>query len=396
MKKEHIVRYKILYSIIILTIYCVVRGIPLLGLDLSAYNEDSLDAQNLLMQVMGGDRFRYSLFALGITPYMFGSLLTSMILQSWKSVTRETPKATTNSKMTMIITMAIAVPMSLMRARELKYIGTGNLYQYMAINCVAMIAGTCLIVFLLERNKKFGIGGQTTIFLANIISTVVTNILKADYKELLIALAMSLPIMILMIVMENAEFRIPVQRVSVYSEYAEDSYIAFKMNPIGIMPAMFAMSFYMIPLLIVNALCFFWPNNHYFAWVHTEMAITKPLGIIVYIVILFILTLVFSNLFIGPSDIADQMLKAGDSLVDIRAGKNTKGYLTKRLLAISIFSACIMSVCVAGPLILRMFGFIGDAAAALPTTLMMMVGMWCNLYQEFSAVKSFDSYEEFI
>ena len=65
-QKEHILVYKILYSLIIMLVYMIGRNIPLYGIDLKAYEDVSVDAQSILLQALSGDMKNCSLFILGL------------------------------------------------------------------------------------------------------------------------------------------------------------------------------------------------------------------------------------------------------------------------------------------------------------------------------------------
>ena len=116
----------------------------------------------------------------------------------------------------------------------------------------------------------------------------------------------------------------------------------------------------------------------------------------VYIVILYALTVGLSWIFLSPKDLAEQMLKSGDSILDKHAGKETERYLTGNVLKIALFSATVMSVCAGVPMLLQLTGRMDNSLVMLPTSAMMLAGIWCNLYQEVIAVKNYDAYVPFL
>lgn len=116
----------------------------------------------------------------------------------------------------------------------------------------------------------------------------------------------------------------------------------------------------------------------------------------VYIVILYGLTIGFSRVFLNPSEITEQFLKSGDSLVGIHAGRDTKKYLSRQITRISFFSATMISLCLGIPMALRLNGYMDDSLAALPTSIMMLTGIWSNLYRETLAIRDMDAYKRFI
>ena len=95
-------------------------------------------------------------------------------------------------------------------------------------------------------------------------------------------------------------------------------------------------------------------------------------------------------------EITEQFLKSGDCFLNIHAGKDTKRYLSKKIRRIGLFSASVMSICLGTPLMLQYMGNLDSTLVMLPASVMLLTGMWCNLYQEYQAIKSFESYEMFI
>jgi preprotein translocase subunit SecY len=111
---------------------------------------------------------------------------------------------------------------------------------------------------------------------------------------------------------------------------------------------------------------------------------------------LYFLTILFSLVFLDPSDITEQFLKSGDSIVNLHAGRDTKRYLTGVVLRTGICSATVMAVCVGTPLLLQLVGGMDSALVMLPSSCMMLVGIWCNLYQDGLAIRELDAYRPFI
>lgn len=395
-QKTSIIKYKLLYTILILLVYLVGREIPLYGIDLSAYMDKSITAEELLMQTVGGDMYRYSLLALGISPYVVSSIVT----QAYVAYKRVGSKGKISPKKTSIITLTATLILALVQAvlhvRDLQFAVTGiNLIFAQVLTVFQMVAGVMLIIWLAERNKNYGIGGQTALIYVNIADGIVATLSGHSFEELGLPLIISAALILVVIVMENTEFRIPLQRISIHNIYADKNYLAIKMNPIGTMPVMFATAFFMLPRMIVNVLLVLMPQNSNVLWWNENLALTKPVGIGVYIGIIYVLTITFSMIFVNPGELTEQYLKSGDCLLDIHAGKDTKRYLVRKLWVIGFISATVMSVCLGTPLMLQYMGDLDSTLVMLPSSAMLLTGMWCSLYQEYCAVKSFESYEMF-
>ena len=273
--------------------------------------------------------------------------------------------------------------------------GTGLLLAQ-TVAGLEMVTGVMVILWLSERNKKYGIGGQTALIFVNILDGIRATLSGANADNIALPLVLSLVVMMVVLLMENTEFRIPLQRISIHNIYADKNYLAIKLNPIGVMPAMFSTAFFMVPQLLITVLNWVFPKNETILWWQHNMNMSKPLGMIVYIAILYGLTVGFSRVFVNPRELTEQFLKSGDSIENIRAGKDTKCYLSKIITRISLFSAAVMSVCLGIPLWLQYKGNIDNVLVTLPSSIMMMTGIWCNLYREMVAIKEMDDYKPFI
>lgn len=396
-KKEHIVGYKLLYTACILLIYLAGRSIPLSGVDISAYRQKTFGAEELLMQVVGGDAGRYSLFALGISPFMISSIVMQMVTAYRRSVSKVRVSMVKTNRTTAMMTLGLAVVQAVAHVDTLEFRAVGNRLWMAQLTAVAgMVTGVMVIMWLSGRNKKYGIGGQTALILVNIIDGMCRTLATQELKELIVPILIALVLLPVMVFLENTEKRIPVQRIAIRNIYADKNYLAIKLNPIGVMPVMFSSAFFALPQLLVSGLGYLYPDNLTIRWWMKNMTLTRPLGIVCYVGILYILTIVFSMIMLSPGELAEQFLKNGDSIVNLHPGRDTKYYLRGTIIRMSLVSATIMGVCVSVPLVLQLTGIISGGMIMFPTTVMMLAGLWCNLFREFQAVKSFDTYQSFL
>lgn len=396
-KKNVIVKYKVLYTALILLIYMLGRNIPLYGLDLAAYTSIEVSVEELLMQSIGGDAFQRSIFALGISPGMLASLLVMMISSARRAESKARVSPKKNNLMVLFLTLLIAVIQSFMQLQSLQFRDMGMLLEItMAIAALEMITGALFIMWLISQNKRYGIGGQTALILVNLVSGVFRTVIDNRSERLIIPGIIAAIVFIVVMIMENAEKRIPIQRISIHNIYADKNYMAIKLNPIGVMPAMFSTAFFMIPQFLVKVLASFFPQNERLLWCLDNLTLSKPLGIIVYLLILYGLTIGFSRVFINPQEITEQLLKSGDSIVDFHAGGETRRYLSGVVGRISFVSAWVMSLCLGIPLFLQVTGNVDPELAMFPALVMMLTGVWCNLYREYIAIRSLEEYKPFI
>ena len=395
--KTHELTKRLLFTLLILAVYMAGRSLLLYKVDSSAYQLEELNSQNIMFSMISGDRYQYTIFALGIMPYITATLLMwiYMAIRGSEFRARSSPQKT--ERMTLIVMLLLAASFAISRAdglifRESKL--PSEALKMIAV--VEMIAGAFVIHKMANWNKTRGIGGQTPIKLVNILDNLFSTLQKFSWeafrKPLLLCLVMTAAIL----VMENVLIRIPVQRVSIHNLYADKSYLAFKLDPIGVMPVMFAVSVFMIPQLMLRILMFLYEDNRSLQTIYESLNLTNPAGAAVYLVIIFVLNLLFSFSMLTPGEMAKQLQKGGDSIVNIYAGKKTKWYLRRKLLLLCVFSGCAFCLMMGFSLWLSLSGAIEPELALFPATAMILVGILCPLYREVKTYRKFDSYSFFI
>ncbi len=395
--KTHELGRRLLFTIMILTVYMVGRSLLLYNIDPAAYELAELDTQNIMISMISGDRYQYTLFALGIMPYITATLLIwiFMAVKGAEFRARFSPQKT--ERYTLIFMIFIAASFAISRADELVFKESALDPQVLrAIAVLEMIIGAIIIYRMAFLNKERGIGGQTPLILVNVLDNLISTIRRFPWEEISKLLVLCLVMAGVILIMENVMIRIPVQRVSIHNVYAEKSYIAFKLDPIGVMPVMFAVSFFMIPQLIVRFLLILNEDNVTLKLINERMNLTNLSGAAIYLGIIFALNIIFSFIMLSPGEMAEQLQKGGDSIVGVYAGKRTKRYLRRKLLILSVFSGFVLCFLMGIPLNMSLRGEIPSDLALMPATAMILIGIICPLYQEVKAYGKFDSYSFFI
>lgn len=390
--KEHVVRYKLLYSAIIFLVYIVGKNIPLYSINMDAYRNISFEADELLFQTIGGDFYRSSVFALGIFPSMISGLIVQICMAVRRLFTKEETSPKKTGYITAVMTFGIAAFQAITQVTELRFSAEKEMMPVVwAIAVIEMITGAVFIMWLGSRNAKYGVGGKTVFMIVNVLERISTTLFTHSLSDLKFPLLIAALMMLTMLMMENTEKRIPVQRISIHNIYADKNYMAIKMNPVGIMPIMFTAAVFMLPTLAVSLLLYFFPQHQGILWWRENLSLAKPFGIFIYIVCEFLLTIGLSMLMLGPKDLSEKFLKSGDSIVDLHAGRDTRRYLRGVIGQISFFSAAVMGACVAVPLAMQWKGTTDSALTTLPTSIMMLSGFSCSIYREIESLWAYDS-----
>lgn len=392
-EKTHLVRNRCLFSIVIIVIYFVCHRIPLNGIDMSAYDNLGLDLGAVLSLAVNGSSKQCYVMSLGILPYITASLVISILfaMRSKEARARTSPKAM-NYWIT-ALTFIVTLVQSVFYALNLKYVDRNVMSVLLAI--LELMAGASIAQYLLMKNKKYGVGGFAPIILVNMTETLIGTLMKSSVDALKIPFGISFVMVIIMIFMEMHEKKIPLQRVSVHNVHADKNYLAIKYNPVGFMALMFGSAIFMIPQLIV-ALIHHYHKSEIINFLFKNLNMSTVFGMRVYVVMLFLFTVLLSLLFVNPKDLSDDLLQGGDCIENIPAGKPTRRYIRKWVLFFSCLSGLIMCGCLSLCMYLQYKGIVDATVAMLPTTFMMLSGFICSIYLEIRAYRDFDSYKPFI
>lgn len=392
-EKTHLVRNRCLFSIIIIVIYFICHRIPLNGIDMSAYDNLGLDLGAVLSLAVNGSNKQCYVMSLGISPYITASLVISILfaMRSKEARARTSPKAM-NYWIT-ALTFIVTLVQSVFYALNLKYVDRNVMSVLLAI--LELMAGASIAQYLLMKNKKYGVGGFAPIIIINMTESLIGTLMKSSVDALKIPFGISFVMVIIMIFMEMHEKKIPLQRVSVHNVHADKNYLAIKYNPVGFMALMFGSAIFMIPQLIV-ALIHHYHKSEIINFLFKNLNMSTVFGMRVYVVMMFLFTVLLSLLFVNPKDLSDDLLQGGDCIENIPAGKPTRRYIRKWVLFFSCLSGLIMCGCLSLCMYLQYKGIVDASVAMLPTTFMMLSGFVCSIYLEIRAYRDFDSYKPFI
>lgn len=396
-KKTYELGQRFLLTILILTVYMAGRSFLLYNVDPAAYQLEELDSQNIMISMISGDRYRYTVFALGIMPYITSNLimLIFMAIRGREFKSRFSPQKM--ERVTLILMLIIATVSAISRVEELVFKESYfDIQTLKLIAAVELVLGAVVIHKMANLNRVHGIGGQSPIILVNIVDNIVSTIQRFSWQQLQKLVILCMVMVIVILIMENVIIRIPIQRVSVHNDYADKSYIAFKLDPIGVMPVMFAVSFFMIPQLVVRLFLVIYEDNQTLLLILEKLDMTNVVGAGVYLGIILTLNILFSFIMLTPGEMADHLQKGGDSIVGIYAGKKTKAYLRRKLLLLAFCSGCVLCLLMGISLGLALRGEISPDLALFPAKAMILTGILCPLYREVKAYRKFDSYSFFI
>lgn len=354
-------RNKILFTLGIIIIYRIGSFIPTPGVDYTVVqqcvgkmNNASENFIGLVNLFSGGAMLQLSIFALGVMPYITASIviqLLRVVIPRFESLHKEGQSGEAKlTQYTRYLTIGLAVLQSttiLVTARS------GALFNYqcsqvvpdgsvwnLVVMVLIMTGGTGLIMWMAELVTDKGLGqGMSILIFMSICSGFLpqlweigwgTNGTDGNWGKFAAVVGTLLVIMILVIYVELAQRRIPVQytrRMIGRKMYGGSStYLPLKINMSGVIPPIFASSILAVPTLIAQ---FGNSGQSWVKWINSNLANTTSVWYIaLYALMIVFFCFFYTEITFNPDETADNMKQYGGFIPGIRAGSATSNYLS--------------------------------------------------------------------
>lgn len=402
--QKSIIYKKIVYTSMMSLIYLVGRRIPLPLVDLS--KTQSVFSNNMALDftsyITGGNMSQSSIFSLGLGPWMTTMIIWGFISMSERLNINKMPEKKVQLWQNFLI-FVIALVQALGVVSMTRFdesVAFSENYLNIWIVTIFVMAGSFLLMFLANLNTVHGIGAMSPIILVGMISSMPARIISSMQdlpKELMWILivigVLTLFGMVMTIMFELAEIRLPLERIMIHNDFLEKSYIPLKLNSAGGMPFIFATSIFSLPQLLVSALNIWFPENTWIASFVAQLNLTNIIGIMLYAVIISYLTMGFSNMSIQPEKLAKNLRKNGDYIPNVKPGKETLRYIKRHVNQIVKISIVFMLIIAVWPLLFGLFFEIGQGLLTLPGSVVILISMFFNMFNQYSAMKMLNRYK---
>lgn len=361
----HLLKKKISWTGLIIFIFLIGRNILIPGVNVKQL-VNFFNNQYLLQTVSGatgGDLSRMSLFALGLGPWMSALILWRVLALirgfDFKKIPSE--RAFLYKIILAIVIgfiQSIAIVNNVEISKKISVFGHTEFGSILTISLI-MVIGAVFLIWLSTMNEILGIGGPTILILASMIINWPENISTyfienfrsginntAVIKTLVIAIGI-LFLVLLTVSFQRAQRKIPIRKIMINNDFYHKSYLPIQINPAGGMPLMYSMTLLVLPQYILQALNYWMPNNDIVMYLIMNTTVTHPIGVTLYIIILFVLSIGFAFININPDQISEDLQQSGDYIDNVKPGEETRSYLTKIVFRLSSVGAIYM-IAVAG------------------------------------------------
>ncbi|MEI8023041.1 MAG: preprotein translocase subunit SecY [Actinomycetota bacterium] len=424
-------RNKILFTLAMLAVYRLGSSLRVPGVDSQAIRQlreasKSQGALGFLNLFSGGAFGSFSIFALGIMPYITSSIIMQVLtvvipkLEEWQQ-----EGATGQRKITQW-TRYVAIGIATLQGAGLTFIfgqGRGSAFfsasrkapdvvlldPFMPralIVIPSLVAGTALLMWLGELISQRGIGnGMSMVIFASVVSGLPYNYysLLQTRKTLvfIILVALSIGIIIAVVRVELGQRRIPVQfakRVVGRKMYGgQNTYIPLKVNQSGVVPIIFASSVLLLPVLMSNMLGSGEGWRGSIARFVTQYLINSQnlLYVTVFGLLIIAFAYFYNSIAFDPIRQADQLRKQGGFVPGIRPGQQTESFLGKTVNRITLPGATFVAVIAILPYIVLWVGNVRSFPFA-GTTVLIAVGVALELMRQIDSQLMQRNYEGFL
>jgi len=408
-------RKRILFTAMMLVVFRIGASIPTAGMDTSLI-KNQLSQSNVLSlydMMSGGALSQFTLFALGVTPYITSSIIMQLLTVAIPTLEEMQKSGEDGRKKISQYTRYLSVVLALFQSFALVYgmfrgaLLSQDLLPVFTI-VITLTAGTTFLMWLGEIVTEKGIGnGISMIIYAGIISRYPISIKQTlelsktgaiNPIQIIVFLVVSIAIIIGVIMVLEGVRKIPVQyakRVVGKNTYGgQSSHIPLKVNQAGVIPVIFASSVMMLP----EMMRFFVRNQGYQNFVQKYLSSNGNPGIYIFSIIQFILVFAFSYFYISitfqPDEVADNLKNGNGFIPGIRPGKPTADYIAKSLNRLTFVGAVFLSLIAALPTVIY-------HATEIPvrfggTSLLIVVGVAIETMRQIKAQSVMRQYQGFL
>ena len=401
-KKDTLINFfvpKFLWTMFILITYMIGSAIPIpLGGTMAEAKSNYV--LQLASNATGGDISNLTLLSLGLGPWM-SSMIIWQVLVMIKPLGLGSLSERESGYLRNILILFLSIVQSIGIVLGFKM----NVdYETKVGVIIMLIAGGFLTVWLAYLNAAKGVGGSMLIMLFKMITGVEQQLGEtfkmlskiSNGKWIMALVALTILILVIMsVIMERSEYRIPVTRVMINNDLNKDSYIPIKVNNGGGMAIMFAMSLFMIVNYLLQIIAHHFPVG-FLKTFAKGVSMYSFAGATLYVIVLFALAIMFGFVNIDAGQIAEGLRNSGDYIKNVKPGKDTKRYLTKYVAFFSIVGSIYITLVAGGPLYIGAIQPKYAKVVMIPGIAMMCFGMIFNVQEQIRAAKSLYSYKKWI
>ena len=396
------IRNKIIFTLLMLIVYRIGTFIPVPNVDADVLKAtDEFNLVGFLDTFGGGALSNFSIFAMGIMPYITASIIVQLLQMDVVPKFAEWAKQgevgrRKLAQFTRYFTIVLAFIQSFAMSFGFNQFYGGSLItdtsigSYLTI-AIVLTAGTSFLLWLAEQITAHGVGNGISILIFAGIVAAIPNAVNQVYAQqiqdagdqlfinsviLALLVLVLLAIVVGVIYVQQALRKIPIQyakRVAGRGQVVggQQTHLPLKVNAAGVIPVIFAVAFIVTP----QTLATFFGQNDITTWITNTFDYTKPIGLIIYVALIIAFTYFYAFIQVNPENVADNLKKQGAYIPGIRPGNDTQTYLTKVLYRLTFVGALFLVAISVIPILFMNFMNLPASVQIGGTSLIIVVGV---------------------
>lgn len=435
--KNKEVMSRIAFTIMILLVIRIGAAITIPGVTVSKEIEEQMHSASVigLMDLLGGGALQnFSVFALGVSPYITAQIIVQLlskdVLPALTELSKQGEYGRKKSEMaTRYLTLLLGAVQAYgiiktMQNNNYITLNIGDSFWSYAYIIIIILAGSMLMMWLGDQITTKGLGnGISVIIFAGCIRSLpiqiktafskwvlanqwhgASELLKGSFQFLIYILVFIL-IIAFVVFIELSKRKIPVQHAGhggANPSMAKASFLPIKINSAGVIPVIFASSIMLAPSVIAS---FISADAAKADWLkifsYSEMTPMPggwgmPWGLLIYLTLTVLFCFFYASIQISPQQLAENFQKSGSYIPGIRPGNETERYVARVLNRVTCLGAISLAFIAGLPVILTLSGVFGsDTSLALGgTSLIIVVGVAIELNSQIDGLLAGKSFEE--
>lgn len=421
--KDKEIRNKIFFTLFILLIYRIGANITVPGVNAKAITQVAQTGLvPMLDTVSGGGLDTYSIFSLGVSPYITAQIVIQLLqmdivptLVEWGKQgevgRRKTNQVTRYLTLAVAFVQSIGITLGFNVLTQMGLVKNQTPQTYIEI-AIIMTAGTMLLTWLGDEITDKGLGnGVSVLIFAGIIARFpngmyqifkdsVLNASSADrWKGILFFIAVIIAILIitqLVTWVEQADRRVPIQYTRRAAVSGSESFLPLKVNVSGVIPVIFASSFIITPATILMAFQRTQGDQQWYKVLTQIFSLQTTPGAIIYTLLIVLFTFFYAFVQVNPEKLAENLQKQGAYIPSVWPGKDTQKYISSLLMKLSTVGAIFLGLVALIPQLATNFFGLPSSIGLGGTSLLIVIGVVLELSRQINGLLMKREYVGFI
>ncbi len=351
-----------------------------------------------IFNIMSGGGLRsFSIFALGVSPYITASIITQLLQMDIVPYFKDLKdQGYTGRQKINKINRYMGIIIGFFQAYVLciAYMGSASVFVQLK-TALVMTAGTAFCLWMGDQITNKGIGnGQSMLIMAGIIlsmPSIFTGayygfITSGTYESALGIFFFSLFILVYILIIvgiiwiQLAERRIPIQYAnkSTSAYGAQNSFLPIKLNSAGVMPVIFASILTTIPATIVALT----KNQNAIDFVNKYIVYNSPTGFILYIILILFFGYFYTFMVMNPDEMSKNLNERGGYIPGIRPGEDTSKYISNSMGKLTLVGSIFLVILAAIPIIFSLIFGLSSQVTIGGTGMLIVVGVAIETYKQ--------------